>query len=81
MVNLYQGDCLEEMGKVADHSVDMIFTDLPYGTTHNVWDKHISLEGLWKHYKRVLKSGGVVLLFSQKPFTTDLVNSNRKWFR
>lgn len=24
MVNLYQGDCLEEMGKVADHSVDMI---------------------------------------------------------
>ena len=41
MVNLYQGDCLEEMGKVADHSVDMIFTDLPYGTTHNVWDKRI----------------------------------------
>lgn len=35
MVNLYQGDCLEEMGKVADHSVDMIFTDLLYGTTHN----------------------------------------------
>ena len=25
--------------------------------------------------------GGVVLLFSQQPFTTDLVNSNRKWFR
>lgn len=58
MVNLYQGDCLEEMGKVADHSVDMIFTDLPYGTTHNVWDKRISLEELWKQYKRVLKSGG-----------------------
>lgn len=81
MVNLYQGDCLEEMGKVADHSVDMIFTDLPYGTTHNVWDKRISLEELWKQYKRVLKSGGVVLLFSQQPFTTDLINSNRKWFR
>lgn len=46
MVNLYQGDCLEEMGKVADHSVDMIFTDLPYGTTHNVWDKRIPLEEL-----------------------------------
>ena len=81
MIELYQGDCLEEMNKVADHTVDMIFTDLPYGTTHNVWDKRISLEGLWKHYKRVLKSGGVVLLFSQQPFTTDLVNSNRKWFR
>lgn len=55
MIDLYQGDCLEEMGKVADHSVDMIFTDLPYGATHNVWDKRISLEELWKHYKRVLK--------------------------
>ena len=63
MVNLYQGDCLDEMGKVADHSIDMIFTDLPYGTTHNVWDKRIPLEGLWKHYKRVLKSGGEYCYF------------------
>lgn len=81
MIELYQGDCLEKMVEVPDHTVDMIFTDLPYGTTHNVWDKRISLEELWKQYKRVLKSGGVVLLFSQQPFTTDLVNSNRKWFR
>lgn len=81
MIELYQGDCLEKMVEVPDHTVDMIFTDLPYGTTHNVWDKRISLEELWKQYKRVLKSGGVVLLFSQQPFTTDLINSNRKWFR
>lgn len=81
MIELYQGDCLEKMVEVPDHTVDMIFTDLPYGTTHNVWDKRISLEELWEQYKRVLKSGGVVLLFSQQPFTTDLVNSNRKWFR
>lgn len=81
MIELYQGDCLEKMVEVPDHTVDMIFTDLPYGTTHNVWDKRISLEDLWEQYKRVLKSGGVVLLFSKQPFTTDLVNSNRKWFR
>lgn len=30
MIDLYQGDCLDEMEKVADHSVNMIFTDLPY---------------------------------------------------
>ena len=58
MIELYQGDCLEEMGKVADHSVDMIFTDPPYGTTNNVWDVCVPFEELWKHYKRVLKSGG-----------------------
>ena len=81
MIELYQGDCLEEMYKVADHSADMIFTDLPYGTTKNAWDVRIPLEALWEQYKRILKSGGVVLLFAQMPFAADLVYSNRKWFR
>lgn len=27
MIDLYQGDCLDEMDKVADHTVNMIFTD------------------------------------------------------
>ena len=81
MIKLYQGDCLEEMNHIADHSVDMIFTDLPYGTTKNAWDVQIPLEALWAQYKRVLKSGGVVLLFAQMPFGADLINSNRKWFR
>lgn len=81
MIELYQGDCLEEMDKVADHSADMIFTDLPYGTTKNAWDVRIPLEALWEQYKRILKSGGVVLLFAQMPFAADLVYSNRKWFR
>jgi len=27
----YQGDCLVEMDKIADKSVDMILCDLPYG--------------------------------------------------
>lgn len=81
MIELYQGDCLVEMDKIADHSVDMIFTDLPYGTTANAWDVRIPLAKLWEQYKRVLKSGGVVLLFAQMPFGADLINSNRKWFR
>lgn len=81
MIELYQGDCLEEMNHIADHSVDMIFTDIPYGTTKNAWDVQIPLEALWAQYKRVLKSGGVVLLFAQMPFGADLINSNRKWFR
>ncbi len=58
MINIYRGDCLEEMSKVADHSVDMIFTDLPYGTTNNAWDVRLPLDKLWKQYKRVLKTGG-----------------------
>ena len=81
MIDLYQGDCLDQMDKVPDHTVDMIFTDLPYGTTKNAWDVPIPLDQLWEQYRRVLKPGGAVLLFAQMPFGADLINSNRKWYR
>ena len=58
MIELYQGDCLEKMEEVPDHTVDMIFADLPYGITKNVWDIKIDLHQMWQQYKRLLKSGG-----------------------
>lgn len=32
-IKLYHDDCLIEMNKIADKSVDLILTDPPYGTT------------------------------------------------
>lgn len=32
---LINGDCLVEMPKIADKSVDLILCDLPYGVTKN----------------------------------------------
>lgn len=28
---LMQGDCLERMSEIEDHSVDLILSDIPYG--------------------------------------------------
>lgn len=81
MEELLCGDCLDRMKEIPDKSIDMIFADLPYGTTKNVWDVKIDLDKMWKEYNRLLKTNGAVLLFSAQPFTTDLINSNRKWFR
>ena len=54
----------------------------PYGTTaRNEWDKKIPFEPLWEERKRILKPNGVVALWSQQPFTSELVMSNPKWFR
>jgi len=78
---LYYGDCLIEMNKISDHSVDLILADLPYGVTQNKNDIIIPFEPLWKQYKRVIKKNGAILLFSQGLFYVDLVNSNRKMFR
>ena len=80
-ITLWQGDCLEVMKNIPDKSVDMILCDLPYGTTQNKWDKVIDLSLLFAEYKKLIKSGGVIALFSQQPFTTDLIQANRRQFR
>ena len=75
-IQLYQGDCLEEMKNIPDKSIDMILCDLPYGTTKNKWDSIIPLEPLWEQYKRIIKDNGAILLFGSQPFTTILNYSN-----
>lgn len=81
MIDLRQGDCLELMQDIPDKSIDMILCDLPYGTTKCKWDNVIPFKPLWEQYKRIIKDNGAILLFSAQPFTTDLINSNRKMFR
>jgi site-specific DNA-methyltransferase (adenine-specific)/modification methylase len=79
--HLHEGDCLEVLRCIADHSVDMVLCDLPYGTTQNKWDSVIPLDRLWAEYRRVLKPNGVVALSSQGIFTARLILSNEPWFR
>jgi len=80
-VSLYLGDCLNILPDITDGSVDMILSDLPYGTTACVWDSIIPLDQLWKQYRRIIKENGVVVLTAAQPFTTILASSNLKDFR
>ena len=75
------GDCLELMKDIPDGSIDMILCDLKYGTKKNKWDSVIQFELLWEQYNRIIKDNGAIVLFSQMPFTVDLVASNYKDFR
>lgn len=76
-----QGDCLELMKEIPKKSVDLILCDLPYGTTDAPWDKVIDFNSLWNEYDRILKPDGVSCLFSAQPFTTRVINSNKKHFK
>lgn len=78
---IYHGDCLKVMKEIDNKSMNLILTDLPYGVTQNAKDIRIPFELLWKHYERIIKDNGAILLFSQGIFYIDLVNSNRKLFR
>lgn len=74
---IHKGDCLELMPKlIEDKSIDMIFCDLPFGTTQCKWDSVIDLPKLWSEYERIIKDNGVILLFAQAPFDKVLGASN-----
>ena len=80
-VTLHRGDCLEVMPTIEAGSVDLILSDLPYGTTACKWDTVIPFEPLWACFKHALKPRGAVVLTASQPFTSMLVMSNREWFR
>lgn len=81
MSTYYQGCCYEFLPRLAEQSVDLILSDFPYGTTQAECDRKLDLGVIWAHFQRVLKPRGNVVLFASQPFTTELVNSNPRWFR
>ncbi len=79
--SIYHGDCLEVMNIIPNKSIDLIFADLPFGTTKCKWDSIIPLDKLWEHYERIIKDDGAIVLFAQTPFDKVLGSSNLKLLR
>jgi len=77
------GDCLIESDKIESGSVDLILTDLPYGNMNtdggrklgiNGWDFVIEPKKVYEIANRILRKNGKMVLFSQEPYTTRLIN-------
>jgi site-specific DNA-methyltransferase (adenine-specific) len=77
------GDCLIESDKIESGSVDLILTDLPYGNMNtdggrklgiNGWDFVIEPKQVYEIANRILRKNGKMVLFSQEPYTTRLIN-------
>jgi site-specific DNA-methyltransferase (adenine-specific) len=69
------------LGRIPDGAVDLILTDPPYGVTDLAWDKRPDLPAMWQAFDRVLKPSGAAVMTATQPFATDLIQSNRKYFR
>ena len=78
---LLKGDCLVEMDKIPDGSVDAIICDPPYGTTACKWDSVIPFEPMWKQLNRIIKANGAIVLFGSEPFSSALRMSNIKNYK
>lgn len=82
MHQLFHGDCLVHLASIANQSINLAICDLPYGTTTAFeWDVTPDLAKLWAHLERVLVPFAPVIMFGSQPFTTDLINSKRDWFK
>lgn len=62
---IIQGDCLEEMKKIEDNSIDFIVTDPPYALNFmgKDWDSEIPKIDIWKECLRICKSGSWMACF------------------
>ena len=85
MINeIIHGDCLIESDKIESGSVDLILTDPPFGTMKGAgldgwakqktdWDEAIKPQDIYSIANRILRKNGKMVLFSQEPYTTELI--------
>ena len=77
-VSLIQGDCITEMNTLigGGHKVDLILTDIPYGTTKCKWDNIIPFHEMWDCIHGLCKPTTPIVLFGDEPFSSRLRLSN-----
>ena len=82
-MRLIQGDCLEVMPKLIEEGikVDLVLTDLPYGTTGCKWDTIIPFEVMWDYCSKISYETTPYLFFGFEPFTSKLITSNINHFK
>jgi len=78
---LILGDCLIEMKKLKDDTIDLLFCDLPYNQTSCHWDCAIDLALFWKEVNRICKDTCPMFFTCSTKFGVTLINSNPKNFR
>lgn len=77
-----QVDALDLLHGLPPGSVDAIIADPPYNMTRLAFEQPIDWSAFWLQARRVLKAEhSPTILFSQQPFTTDLIMSNRQGWR
>jgi site-specific DNA-methyltransferase (adenine-specific) len=82
---IYQRDCLEASDLIESGSVDLILTDLPYGNMNTDGGRKLGIDGwdfaldpakIFEIANRILRKNGKLILFSQEPYTTELIKNS-----
>ncbi len=61
---IIHGDCIEEMKKLEDKSIDIGIFDLPFNQISRSWDKEkIPLDMMWEQLLRITKKNTPLFFF------------------
>lgn len=65
-MSIINGDCLAELPKLQENSIDLLVTDPPYGYSFmgKDWDKVVVSSDVWRQCLRVLKPGAFAFIMS-----------------
>ena len=80
-LNIFNQDALDFLPKLENESIDLIYCDLPFGTTQCSWDEVIPFGKMWEQVIRVAKQNTPIVFHAQQPFTSALIMSNPKMFK
>lgn len=88
---ILHGDCIEQSEQIESGSVDLILTDPPYGNMKGInetfsgygrkngdghlWDNAIEPKQIFEIANRILRKNGKLILFSQEPYTSELITN------
>jgi site-specific DNA-methyltransferase (adenine-specific) len=79
---LIHGDCFDVINQMANNSVNAVITDPPYNTTKCKFDlEKFDPQKFFSEINRICKPDGNIIVFSQQPFTSELIAANKKYFR
>lgn len=74
----HQGDAIEQMKLLPDKSVDLIYSNPPFGSTKQKWDSKINWSAFFTEAFRVLKETGNIVLHCSVPFNYELIRTSPK---
>ena len=80
-IYLENNDALNVLYKLDTESIDLIYCDLPYGTTQCSWDEVIPYSDMWFQIRRIAKKNAPIVFHAQQPFTSALIMSNVEMFK
>lgn len=77
-----QSDAITFLQSLPDQCADAVITDPPYNITELAFEMAIDWAEYWRQVRRIVRDPAApAIMFSQQPFTTDLICSNRQGWR